>query len=126
MLNIPHNNTSEKILIHNAHSNKINENILWSSNQNTGIFPTQSSSNGIILNYNSGSNPKGNIVLLISCVPGMKIGLYILNVYCIVIKLIFLATTNQGLLVQPEPTLFVTTTAIKSNEIGVFVSYYSE
>jgi len=72
MLNIPHNNSSEKILIHNIHSNKINDNILWSSNQDTGIFPTQSSSNGIILNYNSGSNPRGNVVLLISCVPGMN------------------------------------------------------
>lgn len=39
---------------------------------------------------------------------------------------IILATINQGLLVQPEPTLFVTKTAIKSNEIGVFVTYYSE
>lgn len=38
----------------------------------------------------------------------------------------FLATINQGLLVQPEPTLFVTSTVIKSNEIGIFVSYYSE
>lgn len=37
-----------------------------------------------------------------------------------------LATINQGLLVQPEPTLYVTNTAIKSNEIGVFVVYYSE
>lgn len=73
MLNIPHNNTSEIILIRNTHSNKINENILWSSNRNIGVFPTQSSSHGIILNYNSGSNPKGNIVLLISCVPGMYI-----------------------------------------------------
>lgn len=71
MLNIPHNNTSEKITIHNIHSNKMNDNILWSSNQYTGIFPIQSSSNGIILNYNSGSDPRGSIVLLISCVPGV-------------------------------------------------------
>lgn len=70
MLNIPHNNTSERILIRNIHSNKINDNVLWSSNRGVGIFPTQSSSNGIILNYNSGTNPEGNIVLLISCVPG--------------------------------------------------------
>ncbi|VVC30467.1 Hypothetical protein CINCED_3A021775 [Cinara cedri] len=105
MLNTPHNNTSEKILIRNIHSNKINDNILWSSNRDVGIFPTQSSSNGIMLNYNSGINPLGNIVLLISCVP---------------------ATIYKGLLVQPEPTLFVTKTAIKSNEVGVFVKYYSE
>lgn len=71
MLNIPHNNTSEQILIRNIHSNKINDNILWSSNRNVGIFPTQSSSNGILLNYNSGENPQGNIVLLVSCVPGI-------------------------------------------------------
>lgn len=70
MLNIPHN-TSELITIRNIHSNKINDNILWGSNRDVGIFPTQSSSNGIILNYNSGLNPRGNIVILISCVPGM-------------------------------------------------------
>lgn len=70
MLNIPHNNTSEIISIRNIHSNRINDNILWSSNQDIAIFPTQSSSNGIVLNYNSGLNPRGNIVLLISCVPG--------------------------------------------------------
>lgn len=72
MLNIPHNNTTERIVTHNAHGNKMNDNILWSSNHNIGVFPTQSSSNGIILNYFSGSNPRGNIVLLISCVPGIK------------------------------------------------------
>lgn len=44
---------------------------------------------------------------------------------CIII-ILFLATINQGLLIQPEPTLFVTKTAIKSNEIGVFITYYSE
>jgi len=71
MLNIPHNHTSEKIEIRNIHSNKINDNILWSSNRDIGIFPTQSSSNGIILNYNSGLNARGNIVLLISCVSGI-------------------------------------------------------
>jgi len=51
-----------------------------------------------------------------------------LHLKCILLvtKIYFLATINQGLLVQPEPTLFVTTTAVKSNNIGVFVSYYSE
>lgn len=44
----------------------------------------------------------------------------------LVTKINFLATINQGLLVQPEPTLFVTTTAVKSNNVGVFLSYYSE
>lgn len=71
MLNIPHNNTSEKISIHNIHSNKVNDNILWSSHQDFGIFPIQSSSSGIILYYSSGLNPRGNIVLLVSCVPGI-------------------------------------------------------
>lgn len=71
MLNGPHNNTSEKIEIRNMHSNKINDNILWTCNRDTGIFPTQSSSNGIVLKYNSGLNPRGNIVLLISCIPGI-------------------------------------------------------
>lgn len=71
MLNIPHNKTTERISIRNIHSNKINNNILWSSNRDVGIFPTQSSSNGIILNYNSGSTPRGNIVILISCIPGI-------------------------------------------------------
>lgn len=70
MLNMPHNNTSERILIHNIHGHKTNDNVLWSSNGNFGIFPTQSSSNGVILNYNSGLNPFGNIVLLLSCVQG--------------------------------------------------------
>jgi len=70
MLNIPHKNTSEKIIIRNTHSNKISDNIIWSSNREVGIFPTQSSSNSIILNYNSGLNPQGSIVLLISCIPG--------------------------------------------------------
>lgn len=71
MLNIPHNNTSELITIRNIHSNKIYDNILWSSDRDVGIFPTQSNSNGIILNYNSGLNARGNIVIMISCVPGM-------------------------------------------------------
>lgn len=70
MLNIPHNNTSEQISIRNIHSNKMNDNILWSSNREIGIFPVQSSSHSIILNYNSGANPRGNIVLLVSCIPG--------------------------------------------------------
>lgn len=70
MLNIPHSNNSESILIRNIHSNKMNDNILWSSNRDVAIFPTQSSSNGVILSYNSGLNPRGSIVLLISCVPG--------------------------------------------------------
>jgi len=39
---------------------------------------------------------------------------------------IFLATISQGLLIQPEPSLFVRKTTIKSNKIGVFVTYYSE
>ncbi|XP_050535824.1 protein bark beetle [Daktulosphaira vitifoliae] len=105
MLNIPHNNTSEQITVYNIHSNRANNNVLWSSYHGTSIFPTQSISNSIIMHYNSGFNPRGNIVLLVSCNQ---------------------ATINQGLLAQPEPTLYVTKTAIKSNEIGILATYYSE
>ncbi|XP_050428797.1 protein bark beetle isoform X2 [Adelges cooleyi] len=105
MLNIPHNSTSEKITVRNIHSNKINDNVLWSSDRESSIFPTQSSSNSIVMHYSSGLSARGNIVLLISCTQ---------------------ATINLGLLVQPEPKLYVTKTAIKSNEVGILSSYYSE
>lgn len=107
LLNPIENRSSEILWIHDSLTNNIKSSI-WSLNRDLTVFPTTSSSHGIILNYSSGTNPIGGAVLVLSTIQAP-----IQSVYNRIVK-------------GPVPTLTVKDTKIRNNIFGVHASYYNQ
>lgn len=106
LLNPIENRSTEYITITDAVTYNDNS-AVWDLKRDLTVFPTTSSSHGIILDYVSGTYAIGGTVLVISTIRSP-----IQNIYNRIVK-------------GPVPTLAVQSTKIKSNTYGVHASYYN-
>lgn len=106
LLNPIHNYSSENIIIYDSQSGS-SESDIWHLKRDLSVFPTTSSSFGIILEYESGNNALGGVVLIFSTVNA--------PVQDIRNKIVKGAT----------PTLTITSSKIKGNTQGVHLIYYN-
>lgn len=69
LLNPIHNRSTEDIVIYDART--VNSSAhAWSLRRDLLVFPTISSSYGVLMQYHSGTNALGGAVLAVSTVPG--------------------------------------------------------
>jgi hypothetical protein len=69
LLNPIHNRSTEDIVIYDART--VNSSArAWSLQRDLFVFPTISSSYGVLMQYQSGTNALGGAVLAVSTVPG--------------------------------------------------------
>lgn len=80
---------------------------VWQLKRDLTTFPVSSSSYGIILQYKSGTNALGGVVLTLSTIPAP-----VQNVLNRIVK-------------GPVPTLYVRSTKIKGNHRGITGTYYN-
>nr|XP_022906031.1 protein bark beetle isoform X1 [Onthophagus taurus] len=114
LLNPIANRSTENVLIRDTlldnfnpiNSNQIKSDI-WSLKRDLTVFPTTSSSPGIILEYSSGGYSLGGTVIVLSAIRAP-----VQNVYNKIVK-------------GPIPTTVINNSKIKSNTYGIFVSYYN-
>lgn len=106
LLNPIENRSTESILIQDAIAYNPNS-IKWVLKRDLTVFPTTSSSYGIILEYNSGSYAIGGTVLVISTIRAP-----IQNIRNRIVK-------------GPIPTLKLTNSKIRNNQFGIHASYYN-
>lgn len=69
LLNPIHNRSTEDIVIYDARSVNISVNA-WNVRRDLLVFPTISSSYGVVMQYRSGNSALGGAVLAVSTVPG--------------------------------------------------------
>jgi hypothetical protein len=69
LLNPIHNRSTEDIVIYDARTVNASSHA-WSLRRDLVVFPTISSSFGVLMQYHSGSNALGGAVLAVSTVPG--------------------------------------------------------
>ncbi|XP_044255606.1 protein bark beetle isoform X2 [Tribolium madens] len=106
LLNPIENRSTESVVIQDALSYNKNA-IYWVLKRDLTVFPTTSSSYGIILEYNSRSYAIGGTVLVISTIRAP-----VQNIRNRIIK-------------GPIPTLRLTNSKIRSNQFGIHASYYN-
>lgn len=106
LLNPIENRSSEVIVIHDSQTYN-NRSDVWYLKRDLTVFPTTSSSHGIILDYTSGSHSLGGTVLVLSAIRAP-----IQDVYNRIVK-------------GPVPTATIDGVKIRNNVYGVHVSYYN-
>ncbi|KAF5304533.1 hypothetical protein FQA39_LY09584 [Lamprigera yunnana] len=107
LLNPIENRSTETIFIHNSITyNNISD--VWNLTRDLTIFPTTSTTHGIILDYNSGLYGIGGVVLVLSAINAP-----IQNIHNRIVK-------------GPVPTLLVTNSKIRNNRYGLHASYYNQ
>ncbi|KAF5303544.1 hypothetical protein FQR65_LT08145 [Abscondita terminalis] len=106
LLNPIENRSTEMILIHNSITYNNNSDI-WNLTRDLTIFPTTSTTHGIILDYSSGSYAIGGTVLVISAINAP-----VQNIFNRIVK-------------GPVPTLLVSNSKIRNNINGVHASFYN-
>ncbi|XP_017774038.1 PREDICTED: protein bark beetle isoform X2 [Nicrophorus vespilloides] len=106
LLNPIHNQSSESIMVYDSQTYNDYSSI-WSIKRDLTIFPTTSSSHGLILDYNSGSNSLGGTVIILSSIRAP-----IQDVYNKIVK-------------GPIPSLSMYNTKIRQNYYGIEVNYYN-
>ncbi|KAJ4447016.1 hypothetical protein ANN_09004 [Periplaneta americana] len=106
LLNPVHNRSTEDIVIYDARTiNSSSQS--WSLRRDLVVFPTISSSYGVVMQYRSGSNALGGAVLAISTVPAP------------------IQDIKNRIVGGPVPTLTVTNSRIKENRQGIRASFYN-
>ncbi|XP_063914202.1 protein bark beetle isoform X2 [Zophobas morio] len=106
LLNPIENRSTENIEIQDAISyNK--KSTTWVLKRDLTVFPTTSSSHGIILEYTSGNYAYGGTVLVISTIKAP-----VQNVYKRIVK-------------GPVPTVTLLNSKIRNNQFGLHASYYN-
>ncbi|XP_072396976.1 protein bark beetle isoform X1 [Diabrotica undecimpunctata] len=106
LINPIENRSTENIIIHDGLTSSANTQYYVLRGDLT-VFPTTSSSHGIVLDYSSGSNAFGGTVLIINTVKAP-----VQNIFKRIVK-------------GPVPTLSVSRTTIRNNMFGVHSSYYN-
>lgn len=106
MLNPIENRSSETIWIHDSLTYN-NKSAVWSLNRDLTVFPTTSSSHGIILEYYSGNHAIGGTVIVLSSIRAP-----VQTIYNRIVK-------------GPVPTLAVRDSKIRNNIHGVHASFYN-
>ncbi|KAG5895778.1 hypothetical protein JTB14_001625 [Gonioctena quinquepunctata] len=107
LLNPIENRSTESIVIHDALSSSSSNSQSYVLKRDLTVFPTTSSAHGIVLEYASGSNAFGGVVLVINTVKAP-----VQNVYNRIVK-------------GPVPTLSATRTTIRNNMFGIKASFYN-
>ncbi|EFN78073.1 Lysyl oxidase-like protein 4 [Harpegnathos saltator] len=107
LLNPIENRSTEQITLYNSQRFQNKNQISWHVKRDLSVFPVSSSSFVVILEYESGENALGGVVMAITSLlsPVQNIPNKIVS--------------------GPIPSLVVTKTQIKSNQKGVFASYYN-
>lgn len=106
LLNPIHNRSTETIMIHDAQSVH-DKSQKWSVNRDLTVFPTTSTSYGILLMYNSGQNALGGTVLAVTAIRAP------------------IQDIRNRIVKGPVPTLTLINTQIKGNKYGIQASYYN-
>ena len=75
LLNPIHNRSTEDIVIYDARTVNISVNA-WNLRRDLVVFPTISSSYGVVMQYRSGNSALGGAVLVVSTVPGNQNNMY--------------------------------------------------
>lgn len=106
LLNPIQNGSSENIWFYDSQTPSNNSNI-YELKRDLTVFPVTSSSYGVMLRYNSGTNAFGGVVIVISSIAAP-----VQNIYNRIVR-------------GPVPTLFVTSTKIQRNQKGIMAAYYN-
>lgn len=106
LLNPIQNGSSENIWIYDSQTPSNNSNI-YELKRDLTVFPVTSSSYGVMLQYNSGKNAFGGVVIVISSITAP-----IQNIHNRIVR-------------GPVPTLYVTSTKIQRNQKGIMATYYN-
>jgi hypothetical protein len=107
LLNPIHNRSTELILIHDSQTIGRPYTEVWNLRRDLTVFPTVSSSFGVVLEYSSGNDALGGAVLLISSLPAP-----VQNIPNRVVR-------------GPVPTLSLYQTKVKYNRKGIMAQYYN-
>lgn len=107
LLNPIENRSTESIIMKDTLVYDNFADIYFDLKRDLTVFPTTSSSHGLVLEYNSGSNALGGTVLVLSTVKAP-----VQNVFKRIVK-------------GPVPTLSITRSTIRNNKFGVHISYYN-
>lgn len=106
LLNPVSNRSSESIWIHDSQNvNALNEK--WLLNRDLSVFPLASSSFGVVLEYSSGENALGGVVLVLSTIPAPR------------------QTIANKIVRGPVPTLTIMNSRIRRNVKGMQSWYYN-
>lgn len=106
LLNPIENRSTEVITIHDSQSVNIKSS-KWDLTRDLTVFPTTSSSYGILLFYDSGINSLGGTVIAITALRAP------------------VQDIRNRIVKGPVPTLTVKNSQIKSNKFGIQASYYN-
>ncbi|KAK5644294.1 hypothetical protein RI129_008139 [Pyrocoelia pectoralis] len=106
LLNPIENRSTESLLIHNSITYNSNSDV-WNVTRDLTVFPTTSTTHGIIVDYTSGLYALGGAVLVISAINAP-----IQNIHNRIVK-------------GPVPTLLVSNTKIRNNNYGIHASFYN-
>lgn len=106
LLNPIQNGSTEEIFIHDSQTPNRKSDVYQLSRDLT-VFPVTSSSYGVILQYKSGINAFGGVVLVISTTPAP------------------VQDIRNRIVRGPVPTLFVTSTKIQRNAKGISSTFYN-
>lgn len=106
LLNPIENRSSEALKIHDSQTYNNNSDT-WRVNRDLTIFPTTSSSHGIILDFISGSYSLGGTVLVISTIRAPNQDIF------------------NKIVKGPVPTVTISNTKIRNNIYGIHCSYYN-
>ncbi|XP_060532359.1 protein bark beetle isoform X2 [Cylas formicarius] len=106
LLNPVENRSTEHLVVNDAFSPNPNA-AAWDLKRDLGVFPTTSSAHGVIIDYESGLDAVGGVVLVVTTIRAP-----VQNVYNRIVK-------------GPVPTLTVKGTTIRNNMVGVRASYYN-
>ncbi|XP_011334038.1 protein bark beetle isoform X2 [Ooceraea biroi] len=106
LLNPIENRSTEQIILHDSQQFNINQ-TSWHVKRDLSVFPVSSSSFVVILEYESGANAVGGVVMAITPLLSPK------------------QNIRNKIVGGPIPSLIVTKTRIKSNQKGLLASYYN-
>lgn len=106
LLNPIQNGSTENIWIHDSQTINSKSDV-YDLRRDLSVFPVASSSYGVILRYQSGTNAIGGVVLLISTTSAP------------------VQDVKNRIVRGPVPTLYVTSTKIQKNFRGISATYYN-
>lgn len=107
LLNPIQNGSTENIWIQDSQTSSNKQSNIYELKRDLTVFPVTSSSYGVTVHYESGTNAFGGVVIVISSITAP-----VQNIYNRIVR-------------GPVPTLYVTSTKIQRNQKGVMATYYN-
>lgn len=106
LLNPIANRSTEEIFIYDSQNGNSKSDI-WNVSRDLSVFPTASSSYGIIMKYKSGENAIGGVAFVLNTIPAP------------------IQDIRNRIVRGPIPTLQVSSSKIKQNNRGISATYYN-